>query len=45
MRGIGEIGTVGMNAAVANAMFHATGKRVRELPTGIPKLQERLSLN
>jgi xanthine dehydrogenase YagR molybdenum-binding subunit len=32
VKGIGEIGIVGMNAAVANAVFHATGKRVRELP-------------
>jgi len=32
VKGIGEIGIVGMNAAVANAVFHATGKRIRELP-------------
>ncbi len=32
IKGIGEIGIVGMNAAVANAVFHATGKRLRELP-------------
>jgi xanthine dehydrogenase YagR molybdenum-binding subunit len=32
IKGIGEIGIVGMNAAVANAVFHATGKRVRDLP-------------
>ena len=32
VKGIGEIGIVGMNAAVANAVFHATGKRLRELP-------------
>jgi xanthine dehydrogenase YagR molybdenum-binding subunit len=32
VKGIGEIGIVGMNAAVANAVFNATGKRVRELP-------------
>ncbi|MEO7730725.1 MAG: xanthine dehydrogenase family protein molybdopterin-binding subunit [Kofleriaceae bacterium] len=31
-RGIGEIGIVGVAAAVANAVYHATGKRVRELP-------------
>jgi xanthine dehydrogenase YagR molybdenum-binding subunit len=31
-RGIGEIGIVGSAAAVANATFHATGVRVRELP-------------
>jgi xanthine dehydrogenase YagR molybdenum-binding subunit len=31
-RGVGEIGIVGSPAAVANATFHATGTRVRELP-------------
>ncbi len=31
-RGIGEIGIVGAAAAVANAAFHATGVRVRDLP-------------
>jgi xanthine dehydrogenase YagR molybdenum-binding subunit len=30
--GIGELGNVGTNAAVANAVFHATGRRVRTLP-------------
>ena len=37
-RGIGEIGIVGAPAAVANAVFHATGKRVRDLPITIDKL-------
>ncbi len=32
IKGIGEIGIVGMNAAIANAVFHATGKRIRSLP-------------
>jgi xanthine dehydrogenase YagR molybdenum-binding subunit len=32
VKGIGEIGIVGMNAAIANAVYHATGKRLRELP-------------
>jgi xanthine dehydrogenase YagR molybdenum-binding subunit len=32
VKGIGEIAIVGMNAAIANAVFHATGKRLRELP-------------
>jgi xanthine dehydrogenase YagR molybdenum-binding subunit len=32
VKGIGEIGIVGVNAAVANAVFHATGRRLRELP-------------
>jgi len=31
-RGIGELGATGVAAAVANAVFHATGKRIRELP-------------
>jgi xanthine dehydrogenase YagR molybdenum-binding subunit len=38
IKGIGEIGIVGMNAAVANAVFHATGFRVRELPIRAEKL-------
>ena len=31
-RGIGEIGIVGVAAAIANAVFNATGKRLRDLP-------------
>ena len=38
MKGIGEIGIVGMNAAVANAVWHATGRRVRELPIRLEQL-------
>jgi xanthine dehydrogenase YagR molybdenum-binding subunit len=38
VKGIGELGIVGLNAAVANAVFHATGKRIRELPVRIEKL-------
>jgi xanthine dehydrogenase YagR molybdenum-binding subunit len=38
VKGIGEIGIVGMNAAVANAIFHATGKRIRKLPIRIEDL-------
>jgi xanthine dehydrogenase YagR molybdenum-binding subunit len=38
VKGIGEVGIVGMNAAVANAVFHATGKRVRDLPIRAEKL-------
>jgi xanthine dehydrogenase YagR molybdenum-binding subunit len=37
-RGIGEIGIVGVPAAVANAIFSATGKRVRDLPITPDKL-------
>ena len=38
VRGIGELGIVGAPAAVANAIFHATGKRIRELPITPDKL-------
>jgi xanthine dehydrogenase YagR molybdenum-binding subunit len=38
IKGIGEIGIVGMNAAVANAVFNATGKRIRSLPIRPEKL-------
>ncbi|MBX6766663.1 MAG: xanthine dehydrogenase family protein molybdopterin-binding subunit, partial [Actinomadura rubrobrunea] len=31
-RGIGELAAVGVSAAIANAVFHATGVRVRDLP-------------
>jgi len=31
-RGIGELGATGIGPAIANAVFHATGVRVRELP-------------
>ena len=37
-RGIGEIGITGTGAAVANAIFHATGRRVRDLPITPDKL-------
>lgn len=38
IRGIGEIGITGVGAGVANAVFNATGKRVRELPITLDKL-------
>jgi xanthine dehydrogenase YagR molybdenum-binding subunit len=38
VKGIGELGNVGTAAAVANAVYHATGKRVRELPIRLEKL-------
>ena len=38
VKGLGEIGIVGTAAAVANAIFHATGKRVRSLPITVDKL-------
>ncbi|ACL57875.1 xanthine dehydrogenase family protein molybdopterin-binding subunit [Methylobacterium nodulans] len=37
-KGLGEIGIVGTAAAVANAVFHATGRRVREIPITIDKI-------
>lgn len=37
-KGIGEIGITGISAAIANAVFHATGKRVRDLPITLDKL-------
>jgi xanthine dehydrogenase YagR molybdenum-binding subunit len=37
-KGLGEIGIVGVAAAVANAVYHATGKRVRDLPITPDKL-------
>ncbi|HET9955645.1 MAG TPA: xanthine dehydrogenase family protein molybdopterin-binding subunit, partial [Polyangiaceae bacterium] len=37
-KGIGEIGITGVVAAIGNAVFHATGKRVRELPITLDKL-------
>ena len=37
-RGIGEIGITGVGAAVANAVFNATGKRVRDLPITLDKV-------
>ena len=37
-KGIGELGIVGTNAAVANAVFHATGQRCRNLPIRIESI-------
>jgi len=37
-RGIGEVGITGVAAAVANAIFNATGKRIRDLPITLDKL-------
>ena len=37
-RGVGEIGLAGVAAGIANAVHHATGVRVRELPVTIEKL-------
>ena len=38
IKGIGELGNVGTNAAVANAVFHATGTRIRTLPIRLENL-------
>jgi xanthine dehydrogenase YagR molybdenum-binding subunit len=38
VKGIGEIGTTGVAAAVANAVWHATGVRVRDLPITLDKV-------
>ncbi len=38
VKGLGEIGIVGTAAAIANAVHHATGKRIRSLPITIDKL-------
>jgi xanthine dehydrogenase YagR molybdenum-binding subunit len=37
-KGIGEIGITGAAAAIANAIYHATGKRIRDLPITPDKL-------
>jgi xanthine dehydrogenase YagR molybdenum-binding subunit len=37
-KGIGEIGIVGVAAALANAVYHATGKRIRDLPITVDQL-------
>lgn len=37
-RGVGEIGLAGIAAAITNAVYHATGKRIRELPVTVEKL-------
>ena len=36
--GIGELGITGAAASIANAVYHATGKRIRELPITLDKL-------
>ncbi|RTY58267.1 xanthine dehydrogenase family protein molybdopterin-binding subunit [Pantoea sp. YU22] len=37
-KAVGELGIVGMAAAISNAVYHATGKRVRDLPLSLDKL-------
>ena len=43
VKGVGEIGIVGSAAAVANAVHHATGVRIRELPIRLDKLLTQVS--
>jgi xanthine dehydrogenase YagR molybdenum-binding subunit len=38
VKGVGEIGIVGTAGAIVNAIYHATGKRVRSLPVTLDKL-------
>lgn len=38
VKGLGELGMVGIPAAIANAIYHATGKRMRDLPITVEKL-------
>jgi len=37
-KAVGELGIVGMAAAISNAVYHATGKRIRDLPLSLEKL-------
>jgi xanthine dehydrogenase YagR molybdenum-binding subunit len=43
VKGVGEVGQVGSAAAIANAVYHATGYRVRELPISVEHLLPDLS--
>jgi xanthine dehydrogenase YagR molybdenum-binding subunit len=40
VKGVGELGNVGTNAAIANAVYHATGRRIRRLPIRVEDLIE-----
>jgi xanthine dehydrogenase YagR molybdenum-binding subunit len=40
LMGLGELGIIGVNAAIANAIYHATGRRFRTLPV---KIEDTLS--
>jgi xanthine dehydrogenase YagR molybdenum-binding subunit len=41
VKGVGEIGIVGTASAIANAIYHATGTRVRDLPITLDKLMRK----
>jgi xanthine dehydrogenase YagR molybdenum-binding subunit len=45
IKGVGELGNVGMNAAIANAVYHATGLRVREIPIRLEMLLKAPALS
>jgi xanthine dehydrogenase YagR molybdenum-binding subunit len=40
VKGVGEIGQVGVAAAIANAVFNATGRRIRELPLAAERVMD-----
>ncbi|MBI0385626.1 xanthine dehydrogenase family protein molybdopterin-binding subunit, partial [Streptomyces albiflaviniger] len=42
-KGVGELGIVGTAAAIANAVYHATGVRVRDLPITVERVRAGLS--
>ena len=44
VKGLGELGICGANAAVANAVFNATGVRVRDFPITLDKLLPKMPL-
>jgi xanthine dehydrogenase YagR molybdenum-binding subunit len=39
VKGLGELANVGTNAAICNAIFHATGQRIRKLPVRLENLE------
>jgi xanthine dehydrogenase YagR molybdenum-binding subunit len=43
VKGLGEVGAIGVAAAVGNAIFHATGKRFRRLPIRIDDVLSSLT--
>jgi xanthine dehydrogenase YagR molybdenum-binding subunit len=43
VKGLGELGNVGTNAAVCNAVYHATGQRIRKLPVRLEAATWRIS--
>ena len=42
VKGVGELGICGVGAAIANAVYNATGVRVREYPITLDKLLDKL---